>query len=126
MDPAQAAADLGSVDLLVSMRLHASILGHRQGVPAVGLNYEAKISDYFHEIGEGDRVIGPEASADQLYSVMATTLLHRAEVKERLRPVIGAMESIARRRLDENVQTLLDLATPGTTDLWSLTAGELS
>lgn len=124
MDPSQAAADLGSVDVLVSMRLHASILGHRQGVPAVGLSYEAKISDYFREAGESDRLVGPDAPAGELFNVISATLRDRAQIRERLRPVINAMEGAARERLDGNVQSLLALTEPGITDFWSLTSAE--
>jgi polysaccharide pyruvyl transferase WcaK-like protein len=41
--PAEVAGFVGSVDLLVSMRLHALIFGARQAVPALALSYARKV-----------------------------------------------------------------------------------
>ena len=38
---------LEAADALLSMRLHASLLAHRLGVPAVGLAYDPKVSEHF-------------------------------------------------------------------------------
>lgn len=43
-------ATLGSIDVLVSMRLHASLLAHRLGRPVVGIAYDPKVANHFAEL----------------------------------------------------------------------------
>lgn len=42
---------LGSIDALISMRLHACLLAHRLGTPVVGIAYDPKVANHFAEIG---------------------------------------------------------------------------
>ncbi len=42
---------LESCSVLVSMRLHAALISHRVGVPAVGLCYDPKVYRHFDEVG---------------------------------------------------------------------------
>lgn len=44
-------ATLGSLDMLVSMRLHACLLAHRMGCPVVGIAYDPKVANHFAELG---------------------------------------------------------------------------
>jgi polysaccharide pyruvyl transferase WcaK-like protein len=45
---------LASIDVLVSMRLHACLLAHRLGKPVVGIAYDPKVANHFGELGRSD------------------------------------------------------------------------
>ena len=47
---------LAEVDLVVAMRLHATIIGTTLGVPTLALSYDAKVTDFMREIGQEDYV----------------------------------------------------------------------
>lgn len=119
-DAAQVAADLGACDLVVAMRLHASILSHRMGVISVGLNYEEKIGDYFREIGEEDRLVSREDSAEQLVAVVTAAFENRSRALERLIPLIAVVEREVREKLDDNLRALIAVTKTDPVQLWSL------
>ncbi|MCU1515502.1 MAG: hypothetical protein JWQ75_223 [Pseudarthrobacter sp.] len=119
-DAAQVAADLGACDLVVAMRLHASILSHRMGVISVGLNYEDKIGDYFREVGEEQRLIAREDSEEQLTAVLTAAFEGRGHALGRLVPLVAELELHVREKLDENLRALLAAGKTSPVGFWSL------
>jgi len=51
LSPEDLVATLASLDVLVSMRLHACLLAHRLGRPVVGIAYDPKVANHFAELG---------------------------------------------------------------------------
>lgn len=119
-DAAQVAADLGSCDLVVAMRLHASILSHRMDVVSVGLNYEDKIEDYYHEVGEEERLVSIDDSQASLEGLLSAAFLNRSVTLVRQREVIGRLELEAKEKLDANLRGLLKQSRNQSIDFWSL------
>ena len=50
----QAVNAIHEADLMIGMRLHASIVATSLGIPTVAIGYMPKVRDYMEEIGEGD------------------------------------------------------------------------
>lgn len=119
-DVSQAAADLAECDLVISMRLHASILSHRSGVVAIGLRYEEKIGDYFAEVGEQERVVSPHSSEVAITSLILRTLEGRVQHMERLLPVVDALVESVTENLDSNLSSLIALSSPKKLEFWSV------
>jgi len=55
---------LAGARALVSMRLHANLLGHRLGVSCVGLSYDPKVRAHFEDLGRRDWVVDFASGAD--------------------------------------------------------------
>lgn len=49
-----AVSQLGTVDILVTMRFHAALLGALQGVPVAGIIYHHKVAQFLEAIGMAD------------------------------------------------------------------------
>jgi polysaccharide pyruvyl transferase WcaK-like protein len=62
-DAASTKAALASCDLLLSMRMHPSLLALSAGVPALGVAHVPKVGDLFAEWGQADGAIPVEAAA---------------------------------------------------------------
>lgn len=107
VDASQLAADLAVVDVMVSMRLHASILSHRMKVPVIGLNYEEKVAGYFHEMGEADRLVDRTHSPDDLYRLIRETMESRSVLVRGLSDRSIDLETDAKRALDATLRSLL-------------------
>jgi polysaccharide pyruvyl transferase WcaK-like protein len=79
---------LAAADAVLSMRLHASLLAHRLGVPAVGLAYQPKVSEHFAELGLAHRSLPLTASADEIAAALGAALalggLVEADVSRRV------------------------------------------
>ena len=107
VDASQLAADLSTVDVMVSMRLHASILSHRMRVPVVGLNYEEKVGGYFHEMGQADRLMDRSDRPEDLYRVIRETMDGRPALVRELSNRAGDLETDAREALDATLRTIM-------------------
>jgi polysaccharide pyruvyl transferase WcaK-like protein len=70
-DPALAVNVIRRSDVVVAMRLHACLLAHRLGVPAVGLSYDPKVRGHFHETGRADFLATLEDGATRLAALIA-------------------------------------------------------
>jgi hypothetical protein len=98
-------ATLGSLDLLVSMRLHACLLAHRLGCPVVGIAYDPKVANHFSELGRSHACVtlplqGP-ALEEALASVAAETNGLPVQVRERIHlleaEAVEALSGMARQ-----------------------------
>jgi polysaccharide pyruvyl transferase WcaK-like protein len=65
---------LGTAVVVLSMRLHTSLLAHRLGRPAVGLSYDPKIIEHFAELGREDYALPLSVSAEELTRVLESTI----------------------------------------------------
>jgi len=120
VDPGQLAADLGAVDLVVSMRLHASILSHRKRIPVVGLNYEEKIAGYFREMGEEDRLVDQSDPPENIYELIKRSMENRFLLGRRLSDKVGKLEEDAQEALDAILTRLLKEAATPTIDFMAV------
>jgi polysaccharide pyruvyl transferase CsaB len=59
---------------LLAMRLHACLLGHRLGVPTLGIAYDPKVEQHFKELGVGERVLPYDATVDDIVSGLTNIL----------------------------------------------------
>lgn len=59
-----------SVDVLLGMRLHACLLAHRSGVPAVGISYDPKVTAHFDELDRSEFVLDLGADPASIASVV--------------------------------------------------------
>lgn len=104
----QLTATLASLDVLVSMRLHACLLAHRLGRPVVGIAYDPKVANHFSELDRSnfclqlplDRGILDAAIAEALSAgnVLPETTLARLAALER--EAATALDVFARRVAD--------------------------
>lgn len=53
-EPGETKTLLASIDCLIAMKLHASLLAYSEGVPVIGLSYHTKIDGFYEYIGESD------------------------------------------------------------------------
>ncbi len=73
---------VGALDLIVGVRLHALVFAASQGVPAIGLAYDPKVSAFASE--QGLPYLPAGASAAALRDALATTWDRRQELRARL------------------------------------------
>lgn len=67
----------GTLDGIVSERLHGSILGHSYGVPAIGIAYDDKILDHFDVMNQNAFTFSLEkANGQQLSDVIDDIIVH--------------------------------------------------
>lgn len=61
-------------DVLLAMRLHASLIAHRMGVPSVGLSYDPKVRRHFDEVGRPEFGLNLMASSTEIFSALTLNL----------------------------------------------------
>ncbi len=101
--------ELGRLDALVAMRLHAGILGALQGVPPVGIIYHPKVAAFLdriglrhlaEELGDGSNWRESSLDAARLVQSVETVLRERGDLRQgmaaRLAPLREAALATAR------------------------------
>jgi polysaccharide pyruvyl transferase WcaK-like protein len=99
---------LGRVGLVVSMRMHATILAAEEGTPAVGLAISPKIKAFFSRLGREGMVIDVEDlahGAEQILSLVQRAWERRKVDKAALIEAVRQLEATERK----NAQFLADL-----------------
>lgn len=71
-DAGQLVADLAACRLLVAMRLHAALLGHRAGVPVVALGYDDKVRHHLDQLDRGHLLVDLDDPPEVLAAALAT------------------------------------------------------
>lgn len=97
---------MGSLDLMVGMRLHSSLVALRFGVPSINISYTLKGKDIMEHLGLQNYVIGLEDfidSTNNIKDMVANVILHLDE--ERLK-VNSIVEQATAKNL-ELVRTIL-------------------
>jgi polysaccharide pyruvyl transferase CsaB len=84
--PRSAVELIASADVVIAMRLHATILATSMGIPAIALAYMPKVADYMDEIGQSGNCL-------DMGEVTATAIVDR--VIELLHPESNARRTLA-------------------------------
>jgi polysaccharide pyruvyl transferase WcaK-like protein len=99
-------ARLVEADLVIGMRLHASIIATTMGIPAVALAYMPKVRDYMESIGQDDACVDIEAlTKEGLVGILNEVLTHYEERSQGLLHATGQAAS----RFQRNRELLYEL-----------------
>jgi polysaccharide pyruvyl transferase WcaK-like protein len=106
-NPAELIGGLASFDVVIASRLHAIILSHVIGVPALAISYERKVATHMHEMGHDAFCLDYHG-----ISLEPIRLLFERIVAERaaLSADLLAQADARRRQLDEQYEALLAFA----------------
>jgi polysaccharide pyruvyl transferase WcaK-like protein len=102
---------LGAADAVLSMRLHASLLAHRLGTPAVGLAYDPKVHEHYRELELAERSLPLSAGADEIAAAVAGALALEGTIGPEVTARVSALEARAQEAL-ERLARALDQAPP--------------
>ena len=91
---------LEAADALLSMRLHASLLAHRLGVPAVGLAYDPKVSEHYAELGLAHRCLTLGAQPEEMTAALTAALALGGVLEPEVADRVTALTSRASEALD--------------------------
>jgi polysaccharide pyruvyl transferase CsaB len=91
--PAELLALVGTMDLVVGVRLHALIFAAAQGVPAVGIAYDPKVAAFAAE--QGLPVVPVDASPQTLARALEAAWATREAVRGRLRQAAPRLREAA-------------------------------
>ena len=77
---------LSSAELVLAMRLHASILASGVGTPSVGLSYDPKVLSFYEELNMQEYVLpwNNEFDADFCGRLLATAYVNRIELRSQV------------------------------------------
>ena len=99
-------ARLAEADLVVGMRLHASILATSMGVPTVALAYMPKVRDYMASIGQETLCVDVEAATRERLTEAVDDALKRYE-EHSARSLVATSELAARFRSNRELLVAL-------------------
>ena len=99
-------------DLLLSMRLHATLVAHRMGVPGVGLSYAPKVAALFEEVGSPELCLPLDARPAIVLDTVSRALADIAGYRKRLQESIPPLEDKARQGLELLRGRILEAAPP--------------
>ena len=98
---------LQACSAMLSMRLHAALIAHRAGVPAVGLCYDPKVTRHFAEVARSEDGLtleaGGEIIADRLSLAMESGMSPES------RDLVQFLEGGAQNALDISVESIAAL-----------------
>lgn len=106
LPPRDLMAVVGTVDLLVGVRLHALIASVVMGVPPVGLSYDPKVDGFLRRVGLGRILSLAGLRSDDLCDAVCATWEERETLRPRLREHAVALREAALRAA-ELTHTLL-------------------
>jgi polysaccharide pyruvyl transferase CsaB len=91
---------------LLAMRLHACLLGHRLGIPTVGIEYDPKVRLHFRDLGVEHLVLPPDASIPEFVEPLEGLLAMGGQLADGVRERVAELESAARAGLRQLAQRL--------------------
>lgn len=100
LPPLEMVAAVGSLDLLVGIRLHALMAAVLTGVAPVGLSYDPKIDGLFRRVGAGQLLPLHGLQAGQLRQAIATAWEERTVLRSTLLARAAALREDALRAID--------------------------
>lgn len=112
LHPREMMALIGSLRVLVSVRLHALICAVTMGVPPVGLSYDPKVDGLFRRIGVGQLLPLQSLQAAQLRQALAAAWTARDSLRPRLLEQAGVLRAEALRAADLAAALLAPLPGP--------------
>lgn len=92
---------LASLDVLVSMRLHACLLAHRLGRPVVGIAYDPKVANHFAELQRSALCLHLPLVRTELDTALAQALSEHTGLPQATREQLRLLEQGAAQALDE-------------------------
>ncbi|MFN4180541.1 MAG: polysaccharide pyruvyl transferase CsaB [Armatimonadota bacterium] len=99
---------IGSVSLLVAMRLHALVAACLLGVPFVGLNYDPKVANIFGKI-TGKKILPLSAGSDEIAAVIKCVRSRSRETMElQMSEFVSTQKRAAMRNFELVASRLLD------------------
>jgi polysaccharide pyruvyl transferase CsaB len=81
---------------LLAMRMHACLLGHRLGVPTLGIAYDPKVEQHFKELGTEERALPYNATVDDLVTGLTQVLALEGKLETRVRRRVASLEEATR------------------------------
>ena len=81
---------------LLAMRLHACLLGHRLGVPTLGITYDPKVEQHFKELGIEERALSYSATVDDLVAGLTQVLALEGKLETRVYQRVVSLEKATR------------------------------
>lgn len=72
--PEETEALYGTCDAILGVRLHGAVFGLKQGVPTIGLAYEAKVAGMFEKVGLSQNALPLESPAEVIYQALRTEM----------------------------------------------------
>jgi len=100
LPPRETMAAIGTVDVLVAVRLHALIFAVAMGVAPVGLSYDPKVDGLFRRLGTGHLLPLSGLQAGQLQQAITSAWSAREELRSRLLQRRAALREDALRAAD--------------------------
>ena len=99
---------LGSMEVVVGMRLHSLIFATAGGSPVIGISYDIKVKSFVHDIDSAASIPLAELSAEKLYEkidqAMKNGRLYAERAAENLKKRELINREAARRLLAEGSQ----------------------
>ncbi len=111
LPPQELRAMVGTLDLLVGVRLHALIDAVATGVPLVGLSYDPKVEGFCRRIGVGRILPLSSLSADRLRDEVLAVWGERETIRRRLHEQATLLREEALRAADLAAALLTATAT---------------
>jgi polysaccharide pyruvyl transferase CsaB len=96
---------------LLAMRLHACLLGHRLGIPTLGISYDPKVQQHFKELGIAGRALPYDATVDDLAAGLTQVLALEGKLEPDVRKRVASLEEAARDGI-RSLASLLGEAPP--------------
>lgn len=100
LPPRETMAAIGTLDILVAVRLHALVCAVATGVLPVGLSYDPKVDGLFRRIGVGHLLPISGLQAGQLEQAIQSVWHAREEIVPRLRHLRDTLREEALRAAD--------------------------
>lgn len=90
---------------VVSMRLHANLLAHRLGRPAVGFSYDPKVRSHFTQLGRGDMVLDLDADEAAVEEALRRAL-EEPQLPERVQSRVRELEQASVAAIDRVAEAI--------------------
>ena len=81
---------------LLAMRLHACLLGHRLGVPTLGITYDPKVEQHFKELGIEERALPYNATVDDFVAGLTQVLALEGKLEPHVHQRVVSLEEATR------------------------------
>ncbi len=102
---------LARADMVVAMRLHASIVANAFGVPSVGFAYEDKVASFYEQMGASDFLLAMDAPADQVERTLERLAADRPAQARKLAAPVAQGRALAQEAFEE-LWRAIDSRTP--------------
>lgn len=100
LPPRETMAAIGTLDVLVGMRLHALVCAVATGVVPVGLSYDPKVDGLFRRIGVGHLLPLEDLQSAQVQQAVLAAYSARDAISPQLRHLASALREEALRTAD--------------------------